>query len=136
MKACARCGIDIAADSPPGSQCRDCDEVNPLPGRATTRIVDFPCGGYGVYSSRRGNIPPEERLLIVAEVVRLTKRNESANRIALTLGISTRTVHRIRVQEGISRQHGGDPRNFYRDPIAARAHQMAALARANERRAQ
>lgn len=117
MTECKRCGIDVLYVG----LCQDCVDVTGEAAPVATRVVERRLGGYLVQSSRPTRpLPRDERPAVLETVRALTVRGMSANEIALEVGVSTRTVTRMRSELGVHGKPMGHPVDHIRDQVAWR----------------
>lgn len=93
---CRRCGIHTGG----AAYCQDCIDVESL----TFPKLQLERGSDGrriVRSARRGATLPSERAELLNQVRARTLRGETAVQIALAIGVTSRTVARMRARLGI-----------------------------------
>ena len=125
MAICTRCGIDIF--NPP--ICDDCADVEHLPRSVSTHIIELPNNnGYRVGTTRRSGAPIPNRETVLQAVRDLTLRGRSLNEIAAHVGVTDRTITRMRRELGVTPPRTS-PWEHMRDPETHRAEVRANIAK-------
>jgi len=112
---CRRCGIYTGGRA----LCRDCLDVQNLPA-VDVQICRRPDGSRYVKSSRRGAVPRSDSAELLDVVRRRTLAGASAVEIALEIGVTSRTVVRMRARVGVHGVPIGEEHRDYEHRIRER----------------